>query len=82
MRLHLDRPVFPSVNGDIELDLSDTEADGRACIRCGRVDGPMVPVGWADRPTAVLRRLGVSDDARRCQVFAHDECVPRNRVPA
>lgn len=36
----------------------------------------MVPVGWAVRPDDVLRRLGVSGDARVCQVFSHEECVP------
>ena len=50
--------------------------DGLACIRCGRIDGAMVPVGYVVRDTETLRRLGVSDDAMTCSLFAHDECQP------
>jgi hypothetical protein len=78
MRVHLDRPVF-GTTGDNDADLTDDEADGRACIRCGRREGPMLAVSWVDRPAAVLARLGVSDDARTCALFAHDECPPRDR---
>jgi hypothetical protein len=82
MRCRLDRPAVaaattaPRVDGMwvIDLDLNDRQADGQACIRCGQRDGPMVPVGWAERPTNVLRRIGVTDDARNCQIFAHVEC--------
>jgi hypothetical protein len=34
----------------------------------------MVPVGWADRPPQVLRRVDVGPGSTRCQIFAHDEC--------
>lgn len=78
MIVHLDRPVF-GATGDVDLDLSDDEADGACCLRCGSREGPMYPVGWVDRPAAVLARLGVSDDARRCALFSHDECQPRDR---
>jgi hypothetical protein len=58
----------------VELDLSDDQADGLACIRCGERGGDMVPVGWAERPDEVLARLGVGDDARDCAISAHAEC--------
>jgi hypothetical protein len=60
----------------VTANLNDAQADGRACIDCGRRDGPMVPVGWYERPADMLRRLGVSEDASKCQVFAHVECSP------
>jgi hypothetical protein len=81
--VHLDRPTVPVVAGlkpkpngiwEIDLDLTDELADGRGCIWCGQRGEPLVPVGWADRPPAMLERLRESSDARQCQVFAHVVC--------
>jgi len=36
----------------------------------------MVQLGPVRCPTAGLRRLGVPDEARTCQVFAQEECRP------
>jgi hypothetical protein len=59
----------------LDLELTDEQADGHGCIRCGERGGPMVPVGWVRRPEAVLRRLGVFRVAEdSCQIFAHEEC--------
>jgi hypothetical protein len=82
--VHLTRPAVAAVEGtpkvgdgwDLDLDLSDDQADGRTCLRCGERGGAMVPVGVAYRPVEVLRRLNVSDEAVSCQVFAHLECRP------
>jgi hypothetical protein len=82
MRCRLDRPAVAAASTAgridgvwvVDLDLDDRQADGRACIRCGQRGSSMLPVGWAERPTDVLRRIGVSDDARNCQIFAHVEC--------
>lgn len=84
MHVHLTRPaVVAAANAtrtddgwDVDLPLDDVQSDGRACIRCGQRGGRMVPVGWAERPEDVLCRLGVSEDARVCQVFSHEECAP------
>jgi len=67
--VRLDKPVVPGAPGTLTLDLTDDEADGLVCIRCGRQEGPMVPVGWTvDR-----------DAPNQCALFAHDECPPRPR---
>jgi hypothetical protein len=70
--VRLDRPKV----AEEDVDLTDDQADGLACIRCGQVDGPMVPVGTVERPPAVLDRLGVSRESVTCQVVAHVECRP------
>ena len=83
MRCRLDPPTVPAtrhaprVDGAwvVDLHLDDAQADGLACIRCGKRGGPMVPVGWAERPSDVLERLGVDPGCRHCQVFAHVECA-------
>jgi len=90
MQCYLDRPAVPEASGPpgpdgtwpVDLDLDDGQADGLTCIRCGRSDGTVVPVGWADRPLEVLARLGVRPEATRCQIVAHDECrLTRHREP-
>ena len=83
MTVRLTRPAVAAVEtapkvGDawtLALDLTDAQADGHGCIRCGERGGPMVPAGTVERPAETLRRLGVPDSARTCQIFAHVECA-------
>ena len=83
MRCRLDRPAVPATRHAprvddawvVDLHLDDAQSDGLACIRCGKRGGPMVPVGWAERPSDVLERFRVGPGSGDRQVFAHVECA-------
>jgi hypothetical protein len=59
---------------EFAVDLTDEQADGRTCARCGR-GGRMVQIGVVDRPAEMLERLGASLNARFSPIVAHAECL-------
>ena len=47
---------------------TNDQLDGLTCWECGRMDGPMIPIGPAPVPPSWR-------DGERSETFAHPECV-------